>query len=101
MPEAKALTSVWRLMKITTFLANLLSFSREHILTELENEGRDAIVGTLATFPNQLEADDVSDFFSLAQYYASKTPQSFRRVSIDGQSQSLLRITWSPPIKDF
>ena len=54
---------------------------REHILTELENEDRETIIDTLATFPNQLEADDVGDFFSLAQYYASKTPQSFRRVS--------------------
>ena len=35
----------------------------------------------LATFPSALEADDVEDFCSLAQYYASKTPQSFRRVS--------------------
>ncbi|XP_071806622.1 TBC1 domain family member 23-like isoform X1 [Asterias amurensis] len=57
----------------------ILVNAKEHILTELENEDRETIIDTLATFPNQLEADDVGDFFSLAQYYASKTPQSFRR----------------------
>ena len=57
-----------------------MSFFREHILT-LTGESKEVIIDSLATFPNQLEDDDVEDFFSLAQYYASKTPQSFRRVS--------------------
>ena len=36
---------------------------------------------TLCLFPSALEAEDIEDFCSLAQYYASKTPQSFRRVT--------------------
>ena len=37
----------------------------------------------IAAFPTALEAGDIEDFCSLAQYYASKTPQSFRRVGIE------------------
>lgn len=36
----------------------------------------------IASIPGQLEAEDIEDFCSLAQYYASRTPQSFRKVSI-------------------
>ncbi|XP_072049181.1 TBC1 domain family member 23-like isoform X2 [Amphiura filiformis] len=56
----------------------ILVNAKEHILT-LTGESKEIIIENLATFPNQLEDDDVEDFFSLAQYYASKTPQSFRR----------------------
>lgn len=34
----------------------------------------------ISEFPSQLAADDIEDFCSLAQYYSSKTPQSFRKV---------------------
>lgn len=34
----------------------------------------------LVPLPEQLTVDDIPDFFSLAQYYASRTPQSFRKV---------------------
>lgn len=30
--------------------------------------------------PQQLTSDDIADLFSLAQYYAVRTPQSFRKV---------------------
>ena len=36
----------------------------------------------IATIPSQLELEDIEDFCSLAQYYASHTPQSFRKVCI-------------------
>jgi hypothetical protein len=39
-----------------------------------------SIADKLISFPSALEADDIEDFCSLAQYYATKTPQSFRRV---------------------
>ncbi len=54
---------------------------RDQIMT-MANEGKHEIVDKMATFPSALEADDIKDFCALAQYYASKTPQSFRRVSI-------------------
>ncbi|XP_070548219.1 TBC1 domain family member 23-like [Ptychodera flava] len=56
----------------------ILVNAKEHILT-LTADSRQAIVESIASFPCQLEAEDVEDFCSLAQYYASKTPQSFRR----------------------
>lgn len=34
----------------------------------------------MSELPCQLTADDIPDFVSLAQYYASRTPQSFRKV---------------------
>jgi hypothetical protein len=35
----------------------------------------------ISTFPSAIAADDVEDFCALAQYYSTRTPQSFRRVS--------------------
>jgi len=39
------------------------------------------LCSTISSLPSQLSAEDMEDFFSLAQYYASRTPQSFRKVS--------------------
>ena len=39
------------------------------------------VIDTLQCLPAALEAGDIEDFCSLAQYYATKTPQSFRTVS--------------------
>lgn len=47
---------------------------------EMGVEERDSIIETLRSAPAALEAEDIEDFCTLAQYYASKTPQSFRRV---------------------
>lgn len=41
---------------------------------------REELGSTLSSLPCQLSADDIEDFFSLAKYYASRTPQSFRKV---------------------
>lgn len=40
-----------------------------------------AVKETISSALLQLEEDDIEDFYSLAQYYASRTPQSFRKVS--------------------
>lgn len=44
----------------------------------MKNETREGICRTLLNMPCALEADDVGDFCSLAQYYALRTPTSFR-----------------------
>ena len=44
---------------------------------------RDEVCATISSLPTQLSQDDVEDFFSLAHYYASRTPQSFRKVIPD------------------
>ena len=33
-------------------------------------------------FPSQLGVDDIEDFCALARYYGTRTPQSYRKVSI-------------------
>ncbi len=38
------------------------------------------ICAAISSLPCQLSAEDIDDFFSLAQYYAARTPQSFRKV---------------------
>ena len=43
---------------------------------------KEDICTTIASLPCQLSAEDVDDFFSLAQYYAARTPQSFRKVGV-------------------
>jgi len=40
----------------------------------------------LSSFPLELEADDIEDFCSLALYYESRTPQSFRQVGPSNQT---------------
>lgn len=49
-------------------------------MLEMGIEDRDKIIDILKSAPAALEAEDIEDFCTLAQYYASKTPQSFRRV---------------------
>lgn len=64
---------------LTFFMALvILVNARDQILTG-ELESKQSIAEMLASFPSGLEAEDIEDFCALAQYYASKTPQSFRR----------------------
>ncbi|KAM3964193.1 LOW QUALITY PROTEIN: TBC1 domain family member 23 [Aphomia sociella] len=51
--------------------------AREQIL-QMKNEDKTTIIQTLSRMPADLEANDVSDFCSLAHYYSLKTPLSFR-----------------------
>ena len=57
---------------------------------ESEGMGREEVCATISSLPSQLSHDDVEDFFSLAHYYAARTPQSFRKVSAHTHSLSLL-----------
>ncbi|XP_033096746.1 TBC1 domain family member 23-like [Anneissia japonica] len=61
------------------FLALVILVNAKDNIFSLSSESNQIIIESLANFPDQLEAEDVDDFCSLAQYYASKTPQSFRR----------------------
>ena len=45
---------------------------------------------TISSIPLQLEEDDIEDFCSLAQYYVSRTPQSFRKVGATAHSFALM-----------
>ncbi|KAF6031955.1 TBC1D23 [Bugula neritina] len=61
------------------FLGLVLLVNAKEQIEGLGMEDKDKIIETLKSAPAALEADDIEDFCSLAQYYASKTPQSFRR----------------------
>ncbi|KAL5020397.1 hypothetical protein ScPMuIL_003289 [Solemya velum] len=56
----------------------ILVNARDQLLTS-GLDGKKDIIDMMSTFPAALEADDIEDFCSLSQYYASRTPQSFRR----------------------
>ncbi|XP_072938897.1 TBC1 domain family member 23 [Epargyreus clarus] len=56
--------------------------AREQIL-QMKNDDKAAIIQTLSKMPADLEANDVSDFCSLAHYYSLKTPVSFREDVIE------------------
>ena len=52
--------------------------AREQILSMKDND-KQSIIDAIAAMPCALEAEDVTDFCSLAQYYAMKTPSSFKQ----------------------
>ncbi|XP_053672866.1 TBC1 domain family member 23 isoform X2 [Anopheles nili] len=51
---------------------------RDQILT-MKAASKEDLIGFLVNMPCNIEADDVLDFCSLAQYYSVKTPASFKR----------------------
>lgn len=56
----------------------ILVNARDQLLT-MGSDSKQDIVEKLSSFPSALEANDIEDFCSLAQYYASRTPQSLRQ----------------------
>ncbi|XP_044749127.1 TBC1 domain family member 23 [Coccinella septempunctata] len=60
------------------FLSLIMVINAREQIMSLKDESTSVIIETLANMPSALEADDVGDFCSLAQYYAVKTPTSFR-----------------------
>ncbi|XP_023723850.1 TBC1 domain family member 23 isoform X3 [Cryptotermes secundus] len=61
------------------FLALVMVVNAREQILSMKNENKQNIVDTLSSMPCALEANDVTDFCSLAQYYALKTPGSFRK----------------------
>nr|CAH7738603.1 unnamed protein product [Callosobruchus chinensis] len=60
------------------FLSLIMVVNARDQIISMKEEDKEKIIATLANMPCGLEADDVSDFCTLAQYYALKTPVSFR-----------------------
>ncbi|CAG4986663.1 unnamed protein product [Parnassius apollo] len=60
------------------WLRSLFAVNAREQLLQMKNEDKAIIINTLTGMPGDLEANDVSDFCSLAHYYSLKTPQSFR-----------------------
>ncbi|CAH1795914.1 unnamed protein product [Owenia fusiformis] len=61
------------------FLALVLVVNAKEQVMAMEDDSKQQIIETLRAVPAALESEDIEDFCSLAQYYSSKTPQSFRR----------------------
>lgn len=60
------------------FLCLIMIINAREQLLQMKNEDQKTIIETLSSMPADLEANDVSDFCSLAHYYSLKTPVSFR-----------------------
>ncbi|XP_043799887.1 TBC1 domain family member 23 [Apis laboriosa] len=80
-----AVCTMWDLyfMQADPFFMLFLSLimvinAREQILSMTDND-KQSIIDAIAAMPCALEAEDVTDFCSLAQYYAMKTPSSFKQ----------------------
>ncbi|CAF1012052.1 unnamed protein product, partial [Didymodactylos carnosus] len=56
----------------------LLMFAKEHVF-EMGEADKNEIVEFLSKAPSNLSENDLEDFCSLANHYASNTPQSFRK----------------------
>ncbi|KAH8324551.1 hypothetical protein KR074_010989, partial [Drosophila pseudoananassae] len=60
------------------FLALIILINGREQILQMRGSTKEEIVKFLSNMPVALEVDDVSDFCSLAQYYALKTPTSFK-----------------------
>lgn len=60
------------------FLCLIMIINAREQLLQMKNEDKASIIQTLRKMPGDLDANDVSDFCSLAHYYSLKTPVSFR-----------------------
>ncbi|XP_049867816.1 TBC1 domain family member 23 [Pectinophora gossypiella] len=60
------------------FLCLIMVINAREQLLQMKNEDKSTIIEVLSNMPADLEANDVSDFCSLAHYYSLKTPVSFR-----------------------
>ena len=60
------------------FLSLIMLVNRRDEIIAMRKEEKVSIIKFLSNMPCELEADDVIDFCSLAQYYSTRTPASFK-----------------------
>uniref|UniRef100_A0A0K8TQN7 TBC1 domain family member 23 n=1 Tax=Tabanus bromius TaxID=304241 RepID=A0A0K8TQN7_TABBR len=60
------------------FLSLIILINGRDQILAMKNDSKENIVKFLSNMPCALETDDVVDFCALAQYYASRTPSSFK-----------------------
>eukprot|EP00794_Sanderia_malayensis_P011174 gene11174-12349_t len=61
------------------FLMLVMVLNAKDKILEMSKKNKSAIVEMIASFPQDLGADDIEDFCTLAKYYSTRTPQSFRK----------------------
>lgn len=60
------------------FLSLIMLVNRREEIIAMRRDEKSALIKFLSNMPCELEADDVIDFCSLAQYYSTRTPASFK-----------------------
>jgi hypothetical protein len=61
------------------FLALVMVINAKEILLESAELDPQQLKELIVSLPKELSSEDIEDFCSLAQYYSSRTPQSFRK----------------------
>ncbi|MCL4125486.1 UNVERIFIED_CONTAM: hypothetical protein GTU68_054757 [Idotea baltica] len=61
------------------FLSIVILINAREQIIGLKEDTREKIIETLVNIPAALSVEDVSDFCSLARYYAIKTPSTFKK----------------------
>ncbi|KAM6962817.1 TBC1 domain family member 23 isoform 2-T2 [Aplochiton taeniatus] len=69
----------------------ILVNAKDNVLTQ-EGDSKEDIIKMLEESPALLEAEDIEDLFSLAQYYYSKTPLSLRKENQNLFGSSLVAL---------
>ncbi|XP_023414816.1 TBC1 domain family member 23 isoform X3 [Loxodonta africana] len=61
------------------FLMLIILVNAKEVILAQESDSKEEIIQFLENTPSSLNLEDTEDLFSLAQYYCSKTPASFRK----------------------
>ncbi|GAB5576384.1 TBC1 domain family member 23 [Prionailurus iriomotensis] len=69
-----------------------LNWSLREVILAQESDSKEEVIQFLENTPSSLNLEDIEDLFSLAQYYCSKTPASFRKDNHHLFGSSLLGI---------
>ncbi|XP_066476368.1 TBC1 domain family member 23 [Tiliqua scincoides] len=72
------------------FLMLIILVNSKEVILPQESDSKEDVIKFLETSPANLELEDIEDLFSLAQYYCSKTPASFRKDNHSLFGSSLL-----------
>ncbi|XP_013922531.1 PREDICTED: TBC1 domain family member 23 isoform X2 [Thamnophis sirtalis] len=74
------------------FLMLIILVNAKELVLAPESDSKEDVMNFLEKCPGSLEVEDIEDLFSLAQYYCSKTPISFRKENHSLFGSSLLGI---------
>jgi len=61
------------------YLMLVMVLNAKDQILEISKQNKSSIIEMITNFPSQLGVDDIEDFCALAQYYAARTPQSYRK----------------------
>ncbi|KAF6122065.1 TBC1 domain family member 23 [Phyllostomus discolor] len=64
------------------FLMLIILVNTKEVILAQESDGKEEVIQFLEKTPSSLNLEDIEDLFSLAQYYCSKTPASFRKEGV-------------------